>query len=102
MIKVELSTYAQKDLLAIEEFLIENWSVEILMEFYNKFDKAIEIIISGKVKFAAYEDTVYSKFLVTKHNTIIFKIMNETLYILRVIQNFQNPEDNYKSIIDDK
>ena len=96
--KSEILSRADKDLKSIEEYLLEKWSYEVLLDFYEKYDKALEILSSEIVVFSFYEDTLFRKFLLTKHNTIIYKIENETIYITRILQNFQNPEKNYKDL----
>ena len=96
--KIEILSSADKDLKSIEEYLLEKWSYEVLLDFYEKYDKALEILSSEIVVFSFYEDTLLRKFLLTKHNTIIYKIENETIYITRILQNFQNPEENYKDL----
>ena len=96
--KIEILSSADKDLKSIEEYLLEKWSYEVLLDFYEKYDKALEILSSEIVVFSIYEDTLFRKFLLTKHNTIIYKIENETIYITRILQNFQNPEKNYKDL----
>mgnify|MGYP000700506672 CR=1 FL=1 len=69
------------------------------LDYYKgNYDKALEILSSEIVVFSFYEDTLFRKFLLTKHNTIIYKIENETIYITRILQNFQNPEKNYKDL----
>ena len=96
--KIEILSSADKDLKSIEEYLLEKWSYEVLLDFYEKYDKALEILSSEILVFSFYEDTLFRKFLLTKHNTIIYKIENETIYITRILQNFQNPEKNYKDL----
>ena len=54
----------------------------------------MENIASEKVLFYRYEDTEFRKYLLTKHNTIIYKIEDDIIYIVRILQNFQNPDDN--------
>ena len=96
--KIEILSSADKDLKSIEEYLLEKWSYEVLLDFYEKYDKALEILSSEIVVFSFYEDTLFRKFLLTKHNTIIYKIENDTIYITCILQNFQNPEENYKDL----
>ena len=98
MLRIEVLTSADLDLKNIEDYLLKEWSYEVLLDFYDKYDKALEIISSEKVLFSCYEDTNFRKYLLTKHNTIIYKIENETIYITRILQNFQNPDENYKNI----
>ena len=96
--KIEILSSADKDLKSIEEYLLEKWSYEVLLDFYEKYDKALEILSSEIVVFSFYEDTLFRKFLLTKHNTIIYKIENDIIYIVRILQNFQDPNDNEKSL----
>ena len=58
----------------------------------------MEILSSEKVVFSRYEETEFRKYLLTKHNTIIYKIENDIIYIVRILQNFQDPNDNEKSL----
>ena len=36
--------------------------------------------------------------LIIKHNTFIYIIDHDVLKIVKILQNFQNPEDNYNSL----
>ncbi|WP_177205405.1 hypothetical protein [Halpernia frigidisoli] len=52
--------------------------------------------MGGFVVFQKYEETIYRKILITKHNTLIYVIKDD---VIRIIQNFQDPEENYKDIL---
>lgn len=54
--------------------------------------------MDGIAVFQSYEDTKYQKILITKHNTLIYVIENNIVKVIRILQNFQDPEDNYKSL----
>ena len=98
MKRLETSTSADLDFKNIEDYLLKEWSYDVLVDFYDKYDKALEILSSEKVGFSRYEETEFSKYLLTKHNTIIYKIENDIIYIVRILQNFQDPNDNEKSL----
>ena len=98
MKRLETSTSADLDFKNIEDYLLKEWSYDVLVDFYDKYDKALEILSSEKVVFSRYEETEFSKYLLTKHNTIIYKIENDIIYIVRILQNFQDPNDNEKSL----
>ncbi|SFH83080.1 hypothetical protein SAMN05443292_0322 [Halpernia frigidisoli] len=67
------------------------------MEDFNfKLDHCLQIIMGGFVVFQKYEETIYRKILITKHNTLIYVIKDD---VIRIIQNFQDPEENYKDIL---
>lgn len=98
--RYEISEKAQQDLFNIESYLLEEWNVEVLEVFFIKLQKAIEILLDKKVFFQKYEDTHFYKFNITKHNSLIYTYGEDILYIHRVLQNFQNPDDNYDSLKD--
>lgn len=41
---------------------------------------------------------ILENIFLTKHNTIIYKIENNVIYITRILQNFQDPDNNYESL----
>ena len=96
--KIKFSDESLSDLRNIEEYLLEHWSDKILDDFLIKLDEIVEIICDGKVVFQKYEDTIYHKILITKHNTLIYIIENNTLKIVKILQNFQDPNGNEKSL----
>jgi hypothetical protein len=69
-----------------------------LEDFNFKLDHYLKIIIDGIAVFQKYEDTVYNKILITKHNTLIYMIENDVLKVIRILQNFQDPEENFNSL----
>ncbi len=96
--KIKFSDESLSDLLNIEEYLLTNWNDKVLDDFLTKLDEKVQIICDGKVRFQKYEGSDYHKILVTKHNTLIYSLENEVLKIIRIIQNFQDPENNQKSL----
>ncbi len=96
--KIKFSDESLSDLRNIEEYLLEHWSDKILDDFLTKLDEIVEIICDGKVVFQKYEDTIYHEILITKHNTLIYIIENNTLKIVIILQNFQDPNGNEKSL----
>lgn len=100
MKQIILTDEAKFDIIEIENFLLYKWGLNVLLDFNEKFDKALEILSAGNALFERYEDTIYRKFLLTKHNYIIYKITEDSIYIIKVLQNFQDPEENYKNLTD--
>ncbi|MDR1876616.1 MAG: type II toxin-antitoxin system RelE/ParE family toxin [Flavobacteriaceae bacterium] len=82
---VEWTHEAEKDLLKIEDYLIENWDYNVLEDFLNLLDIAIEILIEGKTEFERYKDTEYRKYLLTKHNYLIYHKLEDRIIILKLI-----------------
>ncbi|WP_294237081.1 hypothetical protein [uncultured Chryseobacterium sp.] len=98
MKRVEILASADLDLKNIEEYILRKWSFNVLSDFYEKYDRAVEMISSDHVVFSRFEDTEFRRYILTRHNTIIYKVEDEVVYIVRVLQNFQDPEENYKSL----
>lgn len=94
--QIKYSETAFRDLEAIEDFLLYKWNETVLMNFGMALENCIKTIIEGVVVFQKYEDTPYHKLLITRHNTFIYRIENDTLHFVRILQNFQSPEDNYE------
>ena len=86
------------DLDSIEEYLLRRWNEQVLDDFNYKLDRCINIILEQSVVFQKYENTQYHKVLITKHNSLIYTIEKDILKIHRILQNFQNPDENYKNI----
>jgi len=98
MRKVKISSEAKLDLIRIEEYLLNKWNEKVADDFYQKLIDAIDILETTMVNFERYFDTDFRKFLLTKHNTIIYRLIGDEITIVRILQNFQNPDDNYKSL----
>ncbi|KIA87988.1 type II toxin-antitoxin system RelE/ParE family toxin [Kaistella jeonii] len=98
--RVQFTDESLEDLYEIENYLLEKWSITVFDNFIDRFYSIVEIILEGNVIFQKYEDTDYHKILLTKNNTLIYLVENDVLKIIRILQNFQNPEHNYKDILD--
>ncbi|AZA74007.1 type II toxin-antitoxin system RelE/ParE family toxin [Chryseobacterium indoltheticum] len=96
--KINFSDESLSDLRNIEEYLLEKWNDKIYDDFLTKFAEIIEIISAGNVVFQKYENTDYHRILITKHNTLIYTIENNVLKIIKILQNFQDPDNNYESL----
>lgn len=98
MASVKISADAKLDLIEIENYLVNKWSEKVAHDFYQKLIDAIVILEDGLVIFERYENTEFRKFLLTMHNTIIYAIDQDLITIVRILQNFQDPEENYYSL----
>ncbi len=91
--QIEITEKAEKDLEQIDEYVLNRWSNNVLMDFYNKFEKIIENIASGKIVYQIHENTNYSKVLITKHNMLVYHKTENKITIIRIINNFQSEEN---------
>jgi plasmid stabilization system protein ParE len=89
---------AKKDLAKLEDYLIDEWNEDVLANFYEILEAKIAVLQSGTVVHQLYEDTKFHKMLITKHNSIIYEIIDNQVNILNMINNFKNPDSNYKTI----
>ncbi|MEG1591512.1 hypothetical protein AB670_04073 [Chryseobacterium sp. MOF25P] len=96
--KIKFSDESLLDLRNIEEYLLKHWSDKVFDDFLTKFNEIIEVISAGNVIFQKYENTDYHKVLITKHNTLIYTIEDNVLKIIKILQNFQDPDNNYESL----
>lgn len=96
--KINFSDESLADLRSIEEYLLKNWNDKVFDDFLKKLDKIVIIITEGNVVFQKYENTDYHKVLITKHNTLIYIVEDHVLKIMRILQNFQDPDENYNAL----
>jgi len=96
--KVQYTDESLDDLFEIEKYLLAKWNVKVFDDFIDRLYEIVALILEGNVIFQKYEDTKYHKILITKHNTLIYIIENDVLKIIRILQNFQDPGENYFSL----
>ncbi len=96
--KINFSDESLADLRNIEEYLLKNWNDKVFDDFLKKLDEIVIIITEGNVVFQKYENTDYHKVLITKHNTLIYIVEDHVLKIMRILQNFQDPDENYNAL----
>lgn len=89
---------AKSDLEILEDFLIENWGFNVLDDFYEILERKISSLENGSLIHQKYENTKFHKILITKHNYIIYEISGNQINLLNMINNFRDPESNYKLI----
>lgn len=67
-------------------------------DFYEILERKIALLENGNLIHQKYEDTDFHKLLLTKHNSIIYEINENQINLLNMINNFRNPDSNYKTI----
>ncbi|MGA9212779.1 hypothetical protein [Kaistella sp.] len=96
--EIEITHLAEIEIISIEEYIENRWNAIVLADFRDKFDAIIENIISGRVVYQDFQKTEFQKALITKHNTLVFHKKDTKITIIRILQNFQVPEENLKNI----
>ncbi len=82
----------------LRNIFLQKWNDKVFDAFLTKLDETVSIIAEGNVVFQKYENTHYHKVLITKHNTLIYRVEDNVLKIIRIIQNFQDPDENYNAL----
>ena len=90
--KVLFSRLAVFKLEQLSEFLIENWSSQANQKFLLKLD--------SKIKYIERNPTIYPesgiqpglrKCIVTKQTSLIYEIQSNSIFILTIVDNRQDP-----------
>jgi plasmid stabilization system protein ParE len=96
--EIRFSKASYDDLDEIEDYLLNEWNDKVLDDFNLKLDHCLKLVTDRIAVFQKYEDTNYRKILITKHNTLIYSLDQNILTVHRILQNFQDPEDNQESL----
>ncbi len=96
--KIEWTKNASEDLESIIEYLKKDWSLEIaenfILEFYSKLEIISEFPFAGNPSF---KEKDVRKFLITKHNSLYYKIEAGKIILLDFFDMRQNPDKNKHS-----
>ncbi len=96
--EIRFSKASYDDLDEIEDYLLNEWNDKVLDDFNLKLDHCLKLVTDRIAVFQKYEDTNYHKLLITKHNTLIYSLDQNIITVHRVLQNFQDPDDNQQSL----
>jgi plasmid stabilization system protein ParE len=87
------SPLAEKDFTNILLYLQEHWNEDVLENFIDITDELIEQIILNPKQFPIIHKTKkIRKCVLTKHNTLFYRIGNESVVIMRIYDNRQDPK----------
>lgn len=93
--KIVWSPNADADFDSIIEYLSERWSNDIAYQFIQSFYKKLDLLESMPfigIKSDRYPTT--RRLFITKHNSLIYRVIDDTIYLLSIIDNRQNPKKN--------
>jgi plasmid stabilization system protein ParE len=84
--------YAASDFEGILIYLSSNFSEQVVQNFINYTDKAIDRISENPNQFIIVNKNKHiRKLVLTKQNTIYFKVSKNKISILRIFDSRQNP-----------
>ena len=101
--KIKWTPIAKEHLKDTVKYLKKVWGKEIAKYFVDEINRNIEIIKSGVVVHQDFEDIEgVKKVLITKHNYLIYEKNEQIINILGLINNYKDPNTNYKDIENNK
>lgn len=94
-IKVIVTPSADADVNAIADFISENWSPEVAIRFIRTFYKNLDILESApEIGTPSAKIVGVRKKMIDRYNALYYELVDNVLYVLRVIDTRSNPADN--------
>lgn len=90
--KVIWSAEALENLEKIITYLEKNWSEKEIKKFVKKLEKQISLIKKQPLSFPKSQLVEIRKSVLSKQITIFYKTSGDTIYIVAIFDNRQNPE----------
>jgi plasmid stabilization system protein ParE len=91
--KVVWTQKAEKSFNGIVDHLLEAWTIDIAISFVELVDHTVEQIVENPEMFKASEyDKISRAALITKHTTMFYRILDNSIEIEYFWGNFDNPE----------
>lgn len=96
MMEIEFSRRAQRDLFGLMVYLHENRGMEVAHRVEAEVTKAIALIsVHPQLGVVLQEEGVQSRFVVNAHMSLIYEVLEGTVYILAIWQHVQRPESGW-------
>jgi plasmid stabilization system protein ParE len=90
------SPEADDDFSCILSYLSENWQNKVALNFINELDNVIKQIKNNPLQFPLFSNSMkVHRCVISKHNSIFYMNESPIIYILRIFDTRQNP-DNLK------
>ena len=92
--KVIWSPAAENDIETILDYLQLNWNERIINRFINKVDDNVSLILEEPKIFPIInQELQIRKSVISKHNTLYYRVKEETLEIIRLFDSRQDPNN---------
>ncbi len=96
---VKISKTAEKKLDKLFEFLLENWSLKVKLDFVKKLDKSINLIRKNPESFPESESNIgLHRCVITKQTTLFYRYTNKEIYIITIFDTRQHPNKFKKEL----
>lgn len=90
--RIVWSSKAKQDLVHVISCLEQNWSAKVARLFLQKVDLALKNLASNDGMFPVVQKSRgIKKYVVTKHNSILFRLNKQQIEIIRLFDTRQNP-----------
>jgi len=71
--------------------LVTNWTHQVATNFIRKLEDVVLQLADGKVQYKWFEEGQCFSVPITKHNTLYYDVVGETLFLLTVWDTRQDP-----------
>ncbi|MBP6549623.1 MAG: type II toxin-antitoxin system RelE/ParE family toxin [Flavobacterium sp.] len=88
--KIEWTLASKNDYWQNIEYLENHWSEKEVLNFINEIDYSLNLLAKGNVIFTKSDYPDVYKMVIIKQITIYYSIENETIYLLRFWNNYQD------------
>lgn len=85
--EVVFTQTAKTGIRLVSDYLIENWSIKAKTDFISKFEKSVKRILKFPNSNVSSKVINVKKCLVTKHTSFYYKITDEEVIIVAIIDN---------------
>lgn len=90
--KVFLTNLAEDDLENVTDFLFNHWGINVTNEFISKFEDICTLISQSPEQFPLFnKKRKIRKCILTKQNTIYYRIQPEQIEIITIFDSRQQP-----------
>lgn len=91
---VRWSSFASKDLRNLLDYLEAKWNKKVCLNFIEKLDHSIRQIQINPAQFPYFNASLQiRKCVITKHNSLFYRVTSTRIEILRLYDTRQNPND---------
>ena len=91
--KVTWTRKADTSFNGIVDYLLDIWTVEIATNFVDEVEHTIELIVKNPEMFkVSLYDSISREAFITKHTTMFYRILDDTIEIEYFWGNFDDPE----------
>jgi plasmid stabilization system protein ParE len=88
--KIEWTLASKNDYWQNIEYLENHWSEKEVLNFINEIDYSLNLLAKRNVTFTKSDYINVYKMVIIKQITIYYYIENETIYLLRFWNNYQD------------